>query len=91
MNDSLSNLIRVALVLTGLPPEPQRLSAFLADEREDAFERLHVALEECLKQHVEGTRDNGFLLYKSLLLARCDVALQPDGSLVDLHINVKSA
>lgn len=31
---------RVALVLTGLPPEPQLLTAFLADQREDAYERL---------------------------------------------------
>ncbi len=31
---------RVALVLTGLPPEPALLAAFLADERDDAYERL---------------------------------------------------
>ena len=31
---------RAALVLTGLPPEPQQLSTFLADKREDAYERL---------------------------------------------------
>ena len=31
---------RVALVLTGLPPEPDQLAAFLADERPDAYERL---------------------------------------------------
>ena len=31
---------RVALVLTGLPPEPEQLSAFLADKRADAYERL---------------------------------------------------
>jgi hypothetical protein len=31
---------RAALVLTGLPPEPSQLAAFLADKREDAYERL---------------------------------------------------
>jgi hypothetical protein len=31
---------RVALVLTGLPPEPKRLAAFLADKRKDAYGRL---------------------------------------------------
>lgn len=31
---------RVALVLTGLPPEPEDLQAFLADSRPDAYERL---------------------------------------------------
>ncbi|MHC4993776.1 MAG: DUF1553 domain-containing protein, partial [Planctomycetota bacterium] len=31
---------RVALVLTGLPPEPKTLAGFLADEREDAYERF---------------------------------------------------
>ncbi len=31
---------RVALVLTGLPPEPQQLEKFLADESDDAYERL---------------------------------------------------
>ena len=31
---------RVALVLTGLPPNPQQLSAFLADRRAGAYERL---------------------------------------------------
>jgi hypothetical protein len=31
---------RVALVLTGLPPEPADLAAFLNDKREDAYERL---------------------------------------------------
>ncbi len=31
---------RAALVLTGLPPEPEQLSRFLADERADAYERL---------------------------------------------------
>lgn len=31
---------RAALVLTGLPPEPQVLAAFLADDRADAYERL---------------------------------------------------
>ena len=31
---------RVALVLTGLPPEPKQLAAFLVDERVDAYERL---------------------------------------------------
>ena len=37
---------RAALVLTGLPPEPQLLSAFLADQRDDAYERL---VDELLK------------------------------------------
>jgi cytochrome c553 len=31
---------RVALILTGLPPEPERLAAFLADKRPGAYERL---------------------------------------------------
>lgn len=31
---------RVALVLTGLPPEPEQLERFLADKRPDAYERL---------------------------------------------------
>jgi len=31
---------RAALVLTGLPPEPEVLERFLADERSDAYERL---------------------------------------------------
>ncbi len=31
---------RAALVLTGLPPEPEQLAAFLADDRSDAYERL---------------------------------------------------
>jgi mono/diheme cytochrome c family protein len=31
---------RAALVLTGLPPEPEQLAKFLADEKEDAYERL---------------------------------------------------
>jgi hypothetical protein len=31
---------RVALVLTGLPPEPEQLAAFLADNRPEAYERL---------------------------------------------------
>ena len=31
---------RPALVLTGLPPEPEQLAAFLADDRADAYERL---------------------------------------------------
>ena len=31
---------RAALVLTGLPPEPEQLSTFLADPRKDAYERL---------------------------------------------------
>ncbi|HLU46694.1 MAG TPA: DUF1549 domain-containing protein, partial [Planctomycetota bacterium] len=31
---------RVALVLTGLPPEPDLLESFLADTRPDAYERL---------------------------------------------------
>jgi len=31
---------RAALVLTGLPPEPELLAVFLADEREDAYDRL---------------------------------------------------
>lgn len=30
---------RVALVLTGLPPEPELLAAFLADQKTDAYER----------------------------------------------------
>jgi len=30
---------RAALVLTGLPPEPQQLADFLADDRPDAYER----------------------------------------------------
>ena len=37
---------RAALVLTGLPPEPVVLAAFLADEREGAYERL---VDELLK------------------------------------------
>ncbi len=35
---------RVALVLTGLPPEPEQLAAYLADERPGAYERLVDAL-----------------------------------------------
>lgn len=35
---------RAALVLTGLPPEPAELKAFLDDERDDAYERLVDAL-----------------------------------------------
>ncbi|MEK6235130.1 MAG: DUF1549 domain-containing protein, partial [Planctomycetales bacterium] len=31
---------RAALVLTGLPPEPKQLAAFLKDTREDAYERF---------------------------------------------------
>ncbi len=31
---------RTALVLTGLPPDPGRLAEFLADDREDAYDRL---------------------------------------------------
>ncbi len=31
---------RVALILTGLPPDPEQLSRYLEDEREDAYERL---------------------------------------------------
>jgi len=31
---------RAALVLTGLPPEPKQLAAFLADKEPDAYERL---------------------------------------------------
>jgi len=31
---------RVALVLTGLPPEPEQLSSFLIDKRADAYQRL---------------------------------------------------
>ena len=31
---------RVALVLTGLPPDPKQLAAFIADRRRDAYERL---------------------------------------------------
>ncbi len=31
---------RASLVLTGLPPEPERLADFLADERPDAYERF---------------------------------------------------
>jgi hypothetical protein len=31
---------RVALVLTGLPPDPEQLDAFLADDSEDAYSRL---------------------------------------------------
>lgn len=30
---------RAALVLTGLPPEPEQLAAFLADDRQDAYPR----------------------------------------------------
>lgn len=37
---------RAALVLTGLPPEPSVLAAFLADERDDAYDRL---VDELLK------------------------------------------
>ena len=36
---------RASLVLTGMPPEPERLADFLADERPDAYERF---IEECL-------------------------------------------
>ncbi len=35
---------RVALVLTGLPPEPEQLSAFLADKSPEAYGRLVDAL-----------------------------------------------
>ena len=35
---------RAALVLTGLPPEPQQLEAFLADTRPDAYDRLVTEL-----------------------------------------------
>ncbi|MFT5499199.1 MAG: hypothetical protein ACI9TH_004614, partial [Kiritimatiellia bacterium] len=35
---------RAALVLTGLPPEPEQLAAFLADPRPDAYEHLVDAL-----------------------------------------------
>ncbi|MGK0189074.1 MAG: hypothetical protein ACI9R3_004891 [Verrucomicrobiales bacterium] len=31
---------RVALVLTGLPPEPKRLQAFIEDQSDDAYDRL---------------------------------------------------
>jgi mono/diheme cytochrome c family protein len=31
---------RVAFVLTGLPPEPEQLAAFIADKRSDAYSRL---------------------------------------------------
>jgi len=31
---------RASLVLTGLPPEPKRLQAFLDDEKQDAYERF---------------------------------------------------
>ena len=31
---------RAALVLTGLPPEPEQVEAFLADDRSDAYKRL---------------------------------------------------
>ncbi len=31
---------RVALVLTGLPPEPKQLASFLVDKRPDAYQRL---------------------------------------------------
>jgi asparagine synthase (glutamine-hydrolysing) len=51
-----------------------RLQAYLksvlfddSTRRSGLFDRPE--LEACLKQHVDGTRDNGFLLYKSLLLA----------------------
>ena len=33
-------MARTALVLTGLPPEPEQLANFLADDRHDAYERL---------------------------------------------------
>ena len=35
---------RAALVLTGLPPEPEQLAEFLADDHEDAYDRLVDAL-----------------------------------------------
>jgi mono/diheme cytochrome c family protein len=35
---------RAALVITGLPPEPEQLAAFLADTQLDAYERLVDAL-----------------------------------------------
>jgi cytochrome c553 len=38
--DSPTLARRVALVLTGLPPEPSQLSAFLADRRAGAYERF---------------------------------------------------
>ncbi|MGL4555176.1 MAG: PSD1 and planctomycete cytochrome C domain-containing protein, partial [Gemmataceae bacterium] len=37
--DRVTQLRRVALDLTGLPPAPEAVDAFLADERPDAFER----------------------------------------------------
>lgn len=37
---------RAALVLTGLPPEPERLAAFLADESPDAYARFVDELME---------------------------------------------
>ncbi len=38
--DRATLLRRAALVLTGLPPEPEMLAAFLADTHEDAYERV---------------------------------------------------
>jgi hypothetical protein len=38
--DSATLARRAALVLTGLPPEPEQLAAFLADSRLDAYERF---------------------------------------------------
>jgi hypothetical protein len=51
---------RLAFVLTGLPPTLQQLEAFVADEREDAYERLAAvaeaegkAMDELVRELVE--------------------------------------
>ncbi|MFT5528223.1 MAG: hypothetical protein ACI9HK_006212, partial [Pirellulaceae bacterium] len=42
---------RVALVLTGLPPEPKQLAEFLADQRPEAYEKL---VDKLLADHKYG-------------------------------------
>src|SRR5205085_12410345 len=40
MADRATLILRVSLDLTGLPPTPQEVENFLADQRPDAYERL---------------------------------------------------
>ena len=55
---------RAALVLTGLPPEPGLLAAFLADDRVDAYERF---VDELLASPRYGEHQARYWLEQELL------------------------
>jgi len=51
--DRRTQLLRICFDLTGLPPSPEQLQSFLADDREDAYDRL---VEELLASPHYGER-----------------------------------